>query len=253
MSLPPTDEQLHGNFDLDPALEYSTLSSQVALLKGPTSIPSPKTRSQKAAAAGIAGGDTAKEPGHSSSPPPSAPTPSKPQHIKPYQRLPRTKPTPKRDNQLKELTSAMSSIDTDEGAPIPHEDALTTHEIDEMSARSSRIEDAIEDHQTQLQTSRVRIAALESENSILLGKINKLLNDVAGIKETLAMGGTEGKPSGASKSRIVGGKAGTQAHAGAPESRAPGSGSATIIRAPEVQQQDANLGGRPVPKRKFIG
>lgn len=249
----PTDEELRQGFTVDSTIEFSSMRDQAEEIGKAMARQGPLTRGRERQVTAEAPDSPVKGfvPGATS----SASTRKRGGgsdrgrgrgHGRP-------KEGPKRDNQLGKLTSALSEADTEMNAPIPEGDAITTTEIDNMSARSSRIEEAVEDHSLQIHASGVRISALEHENSCLVSRINLLTTEISKIKEMLA-------PSRPNPSKTY--HPASTLHVPSTIPQAPSdSGSNSSPGGVKVgkgfqtldSQSHPDLGSRPVPKRKFIG
>ena len=93
------------------------------------------------------------------------------------------------------LSNTLSANEQEDEIPLLSYDALTNKEVDLMSARLTRIEEILEEQDTKMTASAARIAALEKENSLLIGKINSVASELSVIKEMLAKN-TESKGKG---------------------------------------------------------
>lgn len=249
----PTDEELRQSFTVDSTLEFSNMRDQAEEIGKAMARQGPLTRGRerqstaevpdspmKGIAPGVVpaasakrrggGNDRGRGRGHG-----------------------RPKEGPKRDNQLGKLTSALSEADTEMNAPIPEGDTITTTEIDNMSARSSRIEEAMEDHSLQIQASGVRISALEHENSCLVSRINLLTTEISKIKEMLAPGRSHPSKTYHPASTLHVPPTIPQASSDSCSDSSPGG--VKVGRGFQTldSQSHLDLGSRPIPKRKFIG
>lgn len=250
---PPSDGQLQTEFQLDPSLSFEAMASQAAALGASVTTPTLLSKAVQL--------NTERIIDQSSQQPAREPSVRQIRTVKTRGRgRGRTRggavgarTNPVRDNQLEKLASALAEIDTEDSVPIPDEDVMMTHEVDAISARSSRIEGMMEDHGLQLQTANVRIAALEKENSLLVGKINGMVQEIARIKEMLPgsqIGGGGSNSSQMFKSSAPTGLAKiTGTHTVATGAGPPALRGESI----DTQHADAGVGSRPVSKRKFIG
>jgi chromosome segregation ATPase len=90
---------------------------------------------------------------------------------------------PKHGGVQKQLDAITSSIS---GAVLPNappEDVATVQELEDMSVRSSRIEEELGDLATQLTVAQARIESLELEQSSLVSKYTETMKELTTIKE----------------------------------------------------------------------
>jgi len=250
---PPSDGSLQAGFQIDPSLGFEEMARQVsalgALAGSPTLFSKPPLRDPET---------LGKEKDNRNDPPPSTPLTRSRGRGGRRSKAARgggtgTRANPVRDNQLEKLTAALAEVDTDDGVPIPDTDALTTKEVDAISARSSRIEETMEEHDLQLKTAGVRIAALETENSLLVGKINVLSQEISKIKEMLPGGSLDRGKATAPQMLKSSTSAVFKTVASSHQNPAPAGPLAPDTGASQLPRVDPDLGSRPVPKRKFLG
>lgn len=162
------------------------------------------------------------------------------------------KAQPVRENQLQRLTTTLSSIESDNRTPVPEDDLMRSADYDQVSARSSKIEEVVDNHSNMLVSTQARILALETENSLLVSRINALIADMAAIKERLGDKKRSGEQSDyqavpASASSFI---VAPPAHSGSPES----SKKSGLMPPPmgPVGDKARPVVGKPIHKRKFL-
>lgn len=248
----PSDDQLSKEFEVDPSVELSALADQVKALTPSSIVPVHNIRTRKHPEKQA----EPKTPGAKATTldnPPAVQKRKQQQSTRGSNRgRGKGKVVPQRDNQIQALTSAMSEADADNGVPIPDADALTSNEIDMMSARSSRLEETIEDHTLQLHSSSVRIKSLEDENSHLVARINVLTTELSKIKEMLTSPSGTANSTGSLKGKTLGASSLTKAPPSSDRAEALSGLSSQQSQLAPVQPQNTSVASRPVPKRKFI-